>query len=107
MEPDDGRVHGDPVVGHDHRGVERAEPFIPEDDVLLGEDRVLVALAHRRVRDVLAPERLRRGGLFDPKAVGRLVDQHIAGIRDHDSALSTLLVFELWRLEYLGADAAL
>ena len=58
-------------------------------------------------RPSLAPERLRWGGLFDPKAVGRLVDQHIAGIRDHDSALWTLLVFELWRLEYLGADPTL
>jgi len=37
----------------------------------------------------------------------RLVDQHIAGTRDHDSALWTLLVFELWRLEYLGADPTL
>jgi asparagine synthase (glutamine-hydrolysing) len=57
------------------------------------------------LRDVLARERLRRAGLFDPEVVGRMVDEHIAGLRDHDSALWTLLVFELWRLEYL-ADSA-
>jgi asparagine synthase (glutamine-hydrolysing) len=54
------------------------------------------------LRETLAPDRLRRGGLFDPNTVGRLVDEHIAGSRDHDSALWSLLVFELWRLEYLG-----
>ena len=59
------------------------------------------------LRDVLARERLRRAGLFDPDVVGRLVDEHIAGIRDHDSALWTLLVFELWRIEYLGAGSEL
>ena len=59
------------------------------------------------LREILAPERMRRGGLFDPRAVARLVDQHIAGARDHDSALWSLVVFELWRLEYLGDGAAL
>jgi asparagine synthase (glutamine-hydrolysing) len=57
------------------------------------------------LRDVLSPERIRRGGLFDPHTVGRLVDEHVAGTRNHDSALWTLLVFELWRLEYLGDGA--
>ena len=57
--------------------------------------------AHGRP-DCLARERLRRSGLFDPEVVGRLIEEHIAGIRDHDSALWTLLVFELRRLEYLG-----
>jgi len=56
------------------------------------------------LRDVLAPDSLRRGRLFDPDAVGRLVDEHVAGRRDHDSVLWSLLVFELWRLEYLGDE---
>jgi asparagine synthase (glutamine-hydrolysing) len=63
-------------------------------------------LAHL-LRDILAPERMRRSGLFDPSAVTRLVNEHIAGMRDHDSALWALVVFELWRLEYLGDGAVL
>ncbi len=54
------------------------------------------------LRDVLAPDRLRRGGFFDDRSVTRLVDEHIAGTRNHDSVLWTILVFELWRSEYLG-----
>ncbi len=59
------------------------------------------------LREILAPERMRRGRLFDPNAVSRLVDEHVAGRQDHDSALWSLVAFELWRLEYLGDGAAL
>jgi len=59
------------------------------------------------VREVLAPERLRRGGVFDPAAVARLVDAHLSGARDHRRSLWSLLAFECWRLEYLGDGAAI
>lgn len=55
------------------------------------------------VREILAPEDVNRTGIFDGKAVGRMVDEHLSGVRNHDSALWSLLVFELWRLEHLGA----
>jgi asparagine synthase (glutamine-hydrolysing) len=57
------------------------------------------------LRDVLAPERLRRGGLFDADTVGRLVDAHLRGKEDHRKPLWSLLAFELWRVEYLGDGA--
>jgi asparagine synthase (glutamine-hydrolysing) len=59
------------------------------------------------LRQILAPERMRRGGLFDPGVVSRLVDEHVAGARDHDSVLWSLVAFEVWRLEYLGDGIAL
>jgi len=62
---------------------------------------------HRHLREVLAPDRIARGGLFDPAAVSRLVDEHVMGMSDHDSVLWSLVAFELWRLEYLGDRAAL
>jgi asparagine synthase (glutamine-hydrolysing) len=57
------------------------------------------------LREILAGDRLRRGGLFDQEAVSRLVDDHVAGVRNHDSVLWSLVAFELWRLAYLGDGA--
>src|SRR5262245_37544376 len=59
------------------------------------------------LREILAGERMRRGGLFDQDVVSRLVDEHVAGVRNHDDILWSLVAFELWRLEYLGDGAAL
>ncbi len=53
------------------------------------------------LRAALAPARLRAAGLFDPRAVERLVAEHVAGRRDHTRILWALLVFELWRAEHL------
>jgi asparagine synthase (glutamine-hydrolysing) len=53
------------------------------------------------LRAALAPARLRAAGLFDPRAVERLVAEHVAGRRDHTRILWALLVFELWREEHL------
>jgi len=46
--------------------------------------------------EVLAPDRLRREGFFEPAAVGQLVDDHLAGRRDNRKQLWTLFAFELW-----------
>lgn len=54
------------------------------------------------VRELLAPGRIRRGGVLDPPVVGRLVAEHLGGIRDHARILWALLVFESWRAQYLG-----
>jgi asparagine synthase (glutamine-hydrolysing) len=53
------------------------------------------------VREVLAPARVRAGGFFDAAVVARLVDEHLAGIRDHERVLWSLLVFESWRARQL------
>jgi asparagine synthase (glutamine-hydrolysing) len=47
-------------------------------------------------RDLLAPERLRRGGLFNPEYVARIQDEHERGVANHRKLLWTLLLFELW-----------
>ena len=54
------------------------------------------------VKETLAPERIRRGGIFDPAAVGRLVTEHLQGARNHRKILWSLLVFESWRAHHLG-----
>src|SRR6266702_827917 len=54
-------------------------------------------LAH----DLLSPERLRRGGLFDPEYVARLQNEHERGVANHRKLLWTLLSFELWRESFV------
>jgi asparagine synthase (glutamine-hydrolysing) len=46
--------------------------------------------------DMLAPEKLRREGFFEPEPVQRLLDDHMAHRRDARKHLWTLLTFELW-----------
>ena len=52
--------------------------------------------------DVLNPEAIRAGGLFDPAAVGRLVREHVSGEQNHAHRLWCLMVFEIWKKKYLS-----
>jgi len=52
-------------------------------------------------RDLLSPERLRRGGLFNPDYVARLQDEHERGVANHRKLLWTLLTFELWHESFV------
>src|SRR5881394_1086057 len=54
-------------------------------------------LAH----DLLAPERLRRSGLFNADYVAKLQDEHERGVANHRKLLWTLLSFELWRESFV------
>jgi asparagine synthase (glutamine-hydrolysing) len=49
------------------------------------------------VEQYLAPERLRREGLFEPAVVGRLWQEHLTNRANHSHLLWSLLVFEQWR----------
>jgi len=48
----------------------------------------------------LARERVARQGLFDAAAVRRLVDEHVAGVKDHRKVLWALLMLDAWCDEY-------
>jgi asparagine synthase (glutamine-hydrolysing) len=45
-------------------------------------------------------------GLFRPEAVGRLIDEHVDGKRDHAYRLWALLMLELWFRRYVDARPA-
>jgi asparagine synthase (glutamine-hydrolysing) len=47
-------------------------------------------------REVLSPEVLRRQGYFEPRAVQRLLDDHVAGREDLSRQLWGLMSFSLW-----------
>ena len=52
------------------------------------------------LRDVLAPDVVRRGGLFRVAAVERLLTEHAAARYDHRKKIYTLLAFQLWASRY-------
>jgi asparagine synthase (glutamine-hydrolysing) len=56
-------------------------------------------------REVLGAERLRAQGYFEPAAVTRLIDEHVARREDHSRQLWGLMSFSLWQ-DGLEADAS-
>jgi asparagine synthase (glutamine-hydrolysing) len=54
------------------------------------------------MESLLAPDRLRKQGLFRPEEVSRRMNEHRAGVRDHRKPLWTLLMFQLWHDRWLG-----
>jgi asparagine synthase (glutamine-hydrolysing) len=57
-------------------------------------------------REVLSPASLQHQGFFEPQAVSALVEDHIAGRRDHSREVWSLLVFSLWYERYGNGAAA-
>jgi asparagine synthase (glutamine-hydrolysing) len=80
-----------------------AEPLIPSS-ILSARKRgfSIPAAAWLRgeleplARSLLAPERTRRQGYFDPQVVTRLMDEHVARRQDHSRQLWGLMSFSLW-----------
>lgn len=54
-----------------------------------------------QLTDALAPETIRRRGLFRPEGIGRLVDQHMRREFDHSYLLWELLMLEMWTRHYV------
>jgi len=51
---------------------------------------------------LLSPRSLQRG-YFQPRFVRRIVDEHVAGKRDHTFRLWQLVIFERWHQRYVDA----
>ena len=51
--------------------------------------------------DVLRSTRLRQRGYFEAREIDRLLDEHLAGRRDHELRLWQLFMFELWHRAYM------
>ncbi len=58
------------------------------------------------VRDLLAPQVIRRRGLFDSNYVQQLLDQHESGFADNGSLIWGLLSIELWQRLYIDTARA-
>ena len=55
--------------------------------------------------DVIGSSLTRQRAYFNQTFVRRILDEHVAGTRDHSLQLWQLLVFELWHREYVDAAA--
>ena len=51
--------------------------------------------------NLLDPGKIRREGIFNPEHITGLIGEHCAGKRDNRKQLWTLIMFELWRQNYL------
>lgn len=58
------------------------------------------------VIDYLSPSRLRTQGIFDPIAVGRLVDEHLSGSADRGDQVWLLLLFQLWHERWIEPSSS-
>ena len=79
------------------------EPFLPRDVIYRPKTGFGAPIRHwlrdelrPTVEELLAPDSLRRRGLFDPAAVRRLVDLDRAGRVDGGHTIFALLCIELW-----------
>ncbi len=53
------------------------------------------------VLETLAPENLRKHGLFEPRFVARVLDEHFRGRHNHRQLLWPLIIFQSWHDRYL------
>ncbi len=56
------------------------------------------------MHELLAPERLKTQGLFEPAYVQKLIEEHEKGIASHHKQIWTLLVFQLWWDNFLKQE---
>jgi len=67
--------------------------------------RWLRGAAREFCRDLLAPETIRRRGLFSPAAIERILHEHETGSAQHGAVLWALLSVELWHQAFVDQPA--
>ena len=73
--------------------------MIPSATWINGELRPLVG-------DMLSPQRIKNQGIFDPKYVQRLVNEHRIGRANHAKKIWSLMMFEFWHEKWLASGKA-
>src|SRR5271169_2274000 len=87
------------------------EPYVPKEILYRPKQGFVVPLAawfrgplRQRVRKALSGPMLCQSGLFDMATIGRLLDQHQSGERDHSAALWSLSMFESFLRQLHGGS---
>ena len=89
-----------------------AERYLPSEIIYRQKSGFGVPLARwfrnrhglGRYLDYLASSSFRQRGIWDVSEVGRFIDEHMAGSKDHSELLWELLNMELWSVMYLDGD---
>jgi len=59
------------------------------------------------ILDILDEKKIKREGVFNPKFIGDLLEDHFNGTKDNRKLIWTLVVFELWRTNWIeGSNTA-
>jgi asparagine synthase (glutamine-hydrolysing) len=89
------------------------ERYLPRDVLYRSKHGFNVPLRHwlrhelkEFIRDVLAPSRIASRGLFRPKRVSALLDDHFAGRADASNRIFALLMLELWMQQFQDRRAS-
>ncbi len=84
------------------------ERLLPRENIYRPKEGFSIPIKHwlrRELRDLmldtLNEKRLREGGLFNPLTVGRMINAHLKGRKNYSHQLWALLVFEIWKQNYL------
>ena len=84
------------------------EPLLPRENIYRSKEGFSIPIKHwlknelkPMLCDHLSHDRIERDGLFDPGAVQRMIDLHMAGRENFSHQLWALLVFSIWKDRYL------
>jgi asparagine synthase (glutamine-hydrolysing) len=86
---DDLRSYAEKILPREKAYAPKIFHKIPIDDWFRGPLQAFL-------RDQLSPGRLTRQGLFEPRTVAQLIDEHVAGQRVHTWRLLALLTVTVW-----------
>jgi asparagine synthase (glutamine-hydrolysing) len=84
------------------------ERLLPKENIYRRKEGFSIPIKHwlrNELKDLmlgyLDEQRIQREGLFNYKPIKRMIDRHLAGNENYSHQLWALLVFEIWREQYL------
>lgn len=84
------------------------EPLLPKENIYRPKEGFSIPIKHwlrnelkEMLLDYLSPERLRKEGLFNPHFINWMISRHLAGRENFSHQLWALMVFEIWKENYL------
>jgi len=84
------------------------ERLLPRENIYRPKEGFSIPIKHwlrKELKDMmldyLSERRIRSGGLFRPEAIQKMIHAHLGGRKNFSHQLWALLVFEIWRENYL------
>ncbi len=85
------------------------ERLLPKETVWRSKEGFSIPIKHwlktdlrPLLEDTLSEDRIARDGLFEPAPIRSMIDAHLAGRENYSHQLWALLVFHIWKENYLG-----